>query len=80
MKNKADFLAMKPEQRTLVSQAIVIAGLAVSEHGGNGHIWRETMRRRALGGVGRVRRFYRYLSSFNDRQIELFLNGFTGEL
>ena len=78
MKNRAVFLAMKPAQRTLVTTAIVIAGLAVTEHNGNGHYWRETMSRRATGGLGRVRRFYRYLSRFDDRQIELFLNSFTG--
>lgn len=73
---KAEFLAMKTQQRDLVTNAIVTAGLAVSEHG-NGHIWRETMKRRALGGVGRVRRFYRYLSKFDDSQIDIFLNAFV---
>jgi hypothetical protein len=77
MSYKVDFLAMKPAQRSLVTQAIVIAELAVSEHNGNGHIWRETMKRRALGGVGRVRRFYRYLSKFDDNQIAKFLNAFA---
>ena len=80
MKNRAVFLAMKPAQRNLVTAAIVIAGLAVTEHNGNGHYWRETMRRRATGGIGRVRRFYLYLSRFDDKQIELFLNSFTGDL
>ena len=73
---KADFLAMKSSQRDLVKNSIITAGLAVTEQG-NGHVWRETMKRRAMGGIGRVRRFYRYLAQFDDSQIDTFLNAFT---
>ena len=73
---KADFLAMKPSQRDTVQNVIVSTGLLVSLHK-NGAIWRDTMKRKAIDSLGRVRRFYRYLSRFDDGEIDKFLNAFA---
>jgi len=70
-----DFMAMKPEQRDKVVDAIKIAGIATTNTGNHYH-WRESMINESSKSLGRVRRFYRYLASFNDNQVDDFLRGF----
>jgi len=70
-----DWLEMKPEQRDKVSDVIFAAGYQLSTTG-RLDIWQETMKRESGKALGRVRRFYRYLASFDDDQVCVFLKGF----
>ena len=60
---------MKPAQRDRVAEVIVTAGIALTSNR-RPQIWRDTMKNESTKVLGRVRRFYRYLASFDDVQKE----------